>query len=123
MNTERRSIKAKKAIKVMRNWRTSGEDKLTVDILKKAGNEVIEVLTKLFSKCVTIYEIPKDWENAITILLFKKGEKEDIRNYRTINLLSNLPKILMKVLKNDFFLLKRHTQTHTYVRINIFYFE
>ena len=88
------------AIKEMRKGKASGEDKLTVDILKEAGNETIEVITKLFNKCITLCDVPKDWKNAIIILLFKKGEKEDIRNYRPISLLSVLYKILMKVLTN-----------------------
>ena len=39
-------------------------------------------------------------ENAIKIVLFKKGEEEDIRNYHQISLLSALHKILTKVLTN-----------------------
>ena len=71
-----------------------------MDSLKEAGNKDIEVLTELFNKCITLCNVPKDRKNAITILFFKKSEKEDIRNYHPTYLLSTMHKILMKVLKN-----------------------
>ena len=46
---------------------------LKMDILKGDGNEAFEVLTELFNNCITLYNVPKDWKNAIIILLFKKG--------------------------------------------------
>ena len=82
----------------MKNGKAS---ELTVDILKE-GNDAIEVCTELFKKCITLCDVLNDWENAIKILCLKKGEKEDIRNYRPISLFSVLCKILMKVLINRF---------------------
>ena len=84
----------------MKNGKVSGEDNLSMDNLKEAENEAIEALTELFNKYITLCDIPNHWKNAIIILLFKKDEKEDIRNYRPINLLYPLYKILMKVLTN-----------------------
>ena len=49
-------------IKIMKYGKASEEHKLTVDILKETGNETIEVLTELFNKCVTLFNVPKDWK-------------------------------------------------------------
>ena len=84
----------------MKNGKVSGEDNLSMDNLKEAENEAIEALTELFNKYITLCDIPNHWKNAIIILLFIKGEKEDLRNFRPFNLLSTLYKILMKYLKN-----------------------
>ena len=73
------------AVKVMQNVKTSREDKFTVDILKEAGNETIEIHIQQFNKRITLCDAPKDWKNSIITLLFKKAAKKDIRNYRPIS--------------------------------------
>ncbi len=44
--------------------------------------------------------VPSQWKLGEIILLFKKGEREDINNYRPITPSSNLNKVFMTVLKN-----------------------
>lgn len=41
-------------------------------------------LAELFTKCLQQGEIPKDWQNAIIVLLHKKGDQQDLANYRPI---------------------------------------
>ena len=84
----------------MKKGKSPGEDGISVDILKIGGEEMIRALTKLFTNCFKHRKIPDQWNNAIVILLHKKGDKEDLKNYRPISLLSVIYKIFTKILTN-----------------------
>ncbi len=45
-------------------------------------------------------EVPIQWNEAEIILIFKKRNKNEIKNYRPISLTSNLGKTFMKILKD-----------------------
>jgi len=45
-------------------------------------------------------KVPDSWYNAVVILLHKKGDKEDIRNYRPISLLPVMYNIFTRILTN-----------------------
>ena len=94
------SSEVDEAIRRMKNGKSPGDDGISIDVLKLGGEELSKVLLKLFNKCLLENNIPDDWNNAIVILIHKKGDKEDLRNYRPISLLSVLYKIFTKILSN-----------------------
>ena len=64
----------------------------------EAGEDTIsKTLTKLYTKCVSERRIATAWKNAKMTIIFKKGNKKDLKNYRPICLLSNIYKVLTKV--------------------------
>ena len=84
----------------MKDNKAPGNDELTSDIIKQGGEEVIQQLVKLFNQILILQKIPKAWKEAKIILLFKKGDKADVKNYRPISLLSHLYKIFTKIIQN-----------------------
>ena len=72
--------------------------KMTADILRLRGEDTIEILTKLFNKIMEMEEIPNQWNEAKVIILHKKGNMKDIKNYRPISLLPHLYKIFTRVI-------------------------
>jgi hypothetical protein len=78
------------ALKQMKNGKASGEDNMAVEMLKLGGDIICKELAKLFIKYINLEVTPKQWDNAIIVLLYKKGDPSNIKNYRPISLLSQV---------------------------------
>jgi len=89
-----------KVLRGMKNGKSPGEERLTTKTFKWGGEKMKEELAKLFSMCLRKREIPSSWNNAVIILLYKKGDKERVENYRPISLLSVLYNMFTKVILN-----------------------
>ena len=71
---------------------------IIIDTLKEGQYTILKTLAKLYNKCLLERLIPTAWKNAKMMIILKKGTKKDIKNYRPICLLSNIYKVLTKVL-------------------------
>ena len=82
------------------NGTTIGNDHINTETLK-AGDDTISktLVAKLYTKCLSERRIPTVWKNAKTVIIFKKGNKKDLMDYRPIHLLSNIYKVLTTVPK------------------------
>ena len=74
------------------------EGKITGGILQDSGKAIINLLTPLFNKCLQLCQVPKAWQNALMLLLHKKGNTSDIKDYRPISLLSIIYKVFSCIL-------------------------
>ena len=88
------------AVKQMKNYKAPGLDDISSDILKLGGKEIYTQLASLYNQILKERKIPKEWKEAKIILLHKKGDREDIKNYRPISLLSHSYKIFTRILQN-----------------------
>lgn len=89
-----------KALSRMSNGKASGEDGIPIECLKIMGSEDIERLVISLNKIWVEGLLPKGWEKARIIPLFKDGEKSKAGNYRGISLLNSGYKILTNLLAN-----------------------
>ena len=84
----------------MKNGQTAGMDTLKIEDIQKGGTTLFKTLAERFTWYLKEGRVPSEWKTSKTILLFKKGNIEDIQNYRPICLLSHLYKIMTKVILN-----------------------
>lgn len=88
------------ALKQLRNNKAPGEDLITSEMFKIGGKVLEKALLVLLNRCIEEGRIPDSWQNAETILLFKKGNRTNMENYRLISLFSILYKLLIKIVTN-----------------------
>ena len=54
----------------------------------------------IFNEILESQEIPEAWREAKMIILHKKGERRDIKNYRPVSLLSHTYKLFSRAIQN-----------------------
>ena len=73
--------------------KASGPDELPGRLLKVCTNEITPFLTGLINMSLRLDQFPKGWKCANIVPIFKKGNSENVSNYRPISLLSLVSKI------------------------------
>ena len=86
------------AIKEMKKGKSPGPDELDIDTIKEAGEPLAKELTKRFNCCLECQEVPDRWKESDLIIIHKKGDKKELKNYRPISLLSQVYKIFTKII-------------------------
>ena len=88
------------AIEELQSGRAPGKDRIMSDTLKFGGPTLHVVLADQFT--IVLYSgcIPDSWKQAILALIYKKGDKRNLANWRPIALLSQIYKIFSKILLN-----------------------
>jgi hypothetical protein len=81
----------------MKKNKACGSDEIPVDLLKICDDEVLESLAVIFNNFLRDEKVPVSWCESTIVLLFKKGRKNEIENYRPISLISHVYKIFCKV--------------------------
>uniref|UniRef100_A0A7I4YM96 Reverse transcriptase domain-containing protein n=1 Tax=Haemonchus contortus TaxID=6289 RepID=A0A7I4YM96_HAECO len=88
------------AIRSMKKGTAPGLDNIPADLLRSGSTALHTLLAEHFNHYIRLKRIPQQWKESKTVLLFKKGQREDISNYRPISLLSVVYKSFTKVLLN-----------------------
>ena len=98
-NTRVTEEEVERAIKRTKRHKAQGVDGITSDIIKLGGPIVLTYLTNIFNNILEAKQIPDSWHEANIVILFKKGDPKDIKNFRPISLLSHSYKIFTRLLQ------------------------
>lgn len=90
-----------KAVRTQKPDKAPGSDGISNEFLILNKNHLIPILKhifKFFNQVLQTETIPYQWTTSSIVLLHKKGDKNNINNYRPISLMSNIYKIFAKVI-------------------------
>ena len=88
----------RKACKSLKNGRAGGPDYVINEFFKYGTDEIISYLCTLFNTIFDTGYFPEKWAEGYIVPLYKKGDVNDVGNYRGITLLSTLGKLFTRVL-------------------------
>ncbi|ELU00779.1 hypothetical protein CAPTEDRAFT_49554, partial [Capitella teleta] len=62
-------------------------------IITKFAHLLSPSLTVLFNILISSKTVPDDWKKSYIVPVFKKGDKQNVKNYRPISLLCTVSKV------------------------------
>ena len=88
-------------------------------MLKLLGNDISSQLSKMFNLSSSLAAFPSILQSSKVIPIFKKESKLKCSNYRPISLLSNIDKILERIMCNRLYkFLESKSQIYSYMIYN-----
>ena len=96
------SIVRRYLLKVVPN-KAPGPDGISGHVLRNCAKSLCYPLCILFNKSYNTGVLPQDWKNASVVPIHKKGDKDDVQNYRPVSLTSLVMKIFEKCLRDKLF--------------------
>ena len=99
-------------LKVLKNLNTAkanGPDGISNTLLKNTAESIAPPLCQLFNRSLATGQFPNNWKKANVSPVFKKNDRQDVRNYRPISLLPNIGKVLERLV---------FTKLYTYCKEN-----
>ena len=88
------------AIKQLRTGASSGPDLLLNEFFKNGSETLVTYLHNLFNKLFKMGYFPENWSEGFIVPIFKKGDINQVSNYKGITLLSTLGKLFTRILNN-----------------------
>ena len=92
-----------KIIKSLDPNKAHGHDEISIRMIKLCATSISKPLSVLFRNCFQNQCFPKEWKKANIVPVHKKNDKQLIKNYRPVSLLSVCSNIFEKIIFNSLF--------------------
>jgi hypothetical protein len=86
------------AIEKLKNNKSQGVDRIPAELIKAGGGTIGCAIHKLIISIWNKEKLSEDWRESIIVPIYKKGDKTDCNNCRSISLLPTTYKILSNIL-------------------------
>lgn len=83
---------------MLKRKKVVGQNGIPSEALKFCEGTTRKKLKDILKRVWTIEGFPSEWRNGITVLIFKKRDVEDVKNYRGITLLETAYKVYAAIL-------------------------
>ena len=90
-----------KYIRHINNNKAPGSDDLNIELIKATNdddNKMMAQLTHLCNQIITEGKWPAEFRGSIYVPIYRKGDKVDCKNYRTIALIPHASKIVLGII-------------------------
>lgn len=88
-----------KEIKNLKADKAAGPDDIPQNFYIQTADVIAKPLVILYRFCLDNSEVPSDWRDANVTPIFKKGQKEEVSNYRPVSLTCVVCKVLEKIIQ------------------------
>ncbi len=92
-----------KELSTLDTSKSPGPDQLHPKLLKWLATFLTETLADLFNNTIVTAAVPGDWKAAVICPIFKKGDPEEVANYRPVSLTSIVCEVFGRTLSRSFF--------------------
>jgi hypothetical protein len=106
-----------RCLKTKNSLSALGLDGIGYLFLKLGCAPMIELIAKVFKKCVKFGNVPETWKKSKTVFLYKKGDMTQPWNWRPITITSFLYRLYM-AMNATFIQLKMHKQDNIWIFSN-----
>ena len=91
-------MEVKTTIMRLKNKKSVGKDQIPIHLIKSVADEVAPLVSHLINLSISTGVFPDKLKVAQIVPIYKKGEKNQLSNYRPIALLNNFSKIYEKII-------------------------
>ena len=92
-----------KIIKTLDPNKAHGHDMISILMIKFCGISICKLVEIIFKKCLSSGKFSSEWKKANVDPTFKKGDKQCIKNYRSVSLLPVCGKMFERLIYNNMF--------------------
>ena len=79
--------------------KASGSDGIPIELFQILKDDAVKVLQSICQQLWKTQQWPQDWKRSVFIPIPKKGNAKECSNYRTIALISQVSKVMLKILQ------------------------